>query len=224
MTKTFKIFISKDKNQRKVISLDEPLVLNYCHKMFLKSTHIFWDYNNLNSSYFYNYDVDGRNTKVTFKEGYYSFPSLKKEFENTGQIELEEIPFTGKCKIKSDKKMNLKTLGPILGFASNKEIAANTLIDSENEANINNGLEFVNIRCNAINASRNFLNGKRSDVLIQIPIPTQQTLKGSVSNFFPSEEKEGISLSNGIFNALEFKAEGNNSSSIGNVLLECVIK
>ena len=222
MTKSFKIFISK-KEKRKIILLDEPLVLNNCHKMFVKSTSIFWDYNNLDESYFYNYDVDGNNTKVTFKEGYYNFSSLKKEFENTGEIELEEIPFTGKCKLKTDKKMNLKTLSPILGFSSNKEISANTLTESDSVVNINNGLEYVNIHCNLINASRNFLDGKRSNVFLQIPIPSNQTLKGSVS-FFLSEEIEGIMLSNGIFNTLEFKVEGNNFSSIGNVLLEIVIK
>ena len=77
ISKSFKIFISK-KEKRKIILLDEPLVLNNCHKMFVKSTSIFWDYNNLDESYFYNYDVDGVNTKVTFKEGYYTFSSLKK--------------------------------------------------------------------------------------------------------------------------------------------------
>ena len=224
MTKTFKIFISKKENSKKIISLDEPLVLNHCHKMFLKSATIFWDYNNLDESYFYNYDVDGNNTKVTFKEGYYTFSSLKKEFENTGKIELEEEFETGKCKLKTDKKMNLKTTSPILGFSSNKEIAANTLTTSDTVVNINNGLEFVNIHCNPVNKSRNFLNGKRSNVLCQIPIPSNQTLKGSVSSYIPSEEKEGVMLSNGIFNELEFKVEVNNSSSIGNVLLEFSIK
>ena len=119
--------------------------------------------------------------------------------------------------------MNLKTLSPILGFSSNKEVVANTLTESDSVVNINNGLEYVNIHCNLINASRNFLDGKRSDILCQIPIPSNQTLKRSVS-YFSSEEKEGIMLSNGIFNKMEFKVEGNNSSSIGNVLLEIYIK
>ena len=223
MVKTFKIFISKEENKRKIISLDEPLFLNNCHKMFLKSISIFWDYNNLNSNYFYNYDIDSANTKVAFKEGYYSFSLLKKEFENTGKIELEEIPFTGKCKIKTDKKINLKTLGPILGFPSNKEIAANTFTESDFIVNVNNDLEFIKIYCNLISKSRNFLNGKRSNILCQIPITTKQNLKGSISDFFYSEE-EGVMLNNGIFNQLEFKVEGNNYSSVGKVLLEFSIK
>ena len=94
VTKSFKIFIPK-KEKRKIIELDETLVLNNCHKMFVKSASIFWDYNNLDESYFYNYDVDGVNTKVIFKEGYYNFSSLKKEFENTGKIELEKFLLQG---------------------------------------------------------------------------------------------------------------------------------
>ena len=118
--------------------------------------------------------------------------------------------------------MNLKTLSPILGFSSNKEIAANTLTESDSVVNINNNLEYVNIHCNIINKSRNFVNGKRSNIFLQIPIPSNQTLKGSVTSYISSsEEREGVSLSNGIYNELEFKVEGNNSSSsIGNVLLE----
>ena len=186
MTKIFKVYITKEENK---ISLDKSLVLNHCHKMFVKSASIFWNYNNLDETYFYNYDVDGSNTKVTFKKGYYSFSSLKKEFENIGKIELEEIPSTGKCRITTDKKMNLKTLSPILGFSSNKEIAANTLTESENVVNVNNNLEYVNIHCNIINKSRNFVNGKRSDIFLQIPIPSNQTLKGSVASYISSSEE-----------------------------------
>ena len=59
-------------------------------------------------------------------------------------------------------------------------------------------------------------NGKRSNVLIQIPITTEQTLKGSVSRIYFSNEE-----TNGIYNEVKFKVEGNNSS-IGNVLLEMI--
>ena len=111
--------------------------------MFVKSVTIFWNYNNLDETYFYNYDVDGVNTEVTFKEGYYTFDMFKNLFENIERIELEAETFSGKCKLKTDKKMNLKTLGPILGFTENKEIPANTLTSSEKEVNINNNLEYV---------------------------------------------------------------------------------
>ena len=50
--------------------------------------------------------------------------------------------------------------------------------------NINNNLEYVNISCNMID--------KRSNVLIQIPIESEQTLKGSVSKIYPPKETGGI--------------------------------
>ena len=111
MVKTFKVYITKERTP-----LDEALVLGNCHKIFVKSVTVFLNYNNLDETYFYNYDVDGTNRKVTFKEGYYTFSTLKNLFENIGSIELEEEKYTGKCKLRSDKKINLKTLGPILGF------------------------------------------------------------------------------------------------------------
>ena len=167
--------------------------------------------------------MDTANTKVVFKKGYYTFDTLKKEFENTGKIELEAIESTGKCKLRSDKKMNLKTLGPILGFSENKVISPNTWVTSENKVNINVSLEFVNIYCNLINASRNFTDGKRSNILTQIPIPSDRSLKGSVSTN-TEEDKEGIMLHNGIYNEIEFFVEGNNSKEIGKILLDFYIK
>ena len=220
MSKTFKVFITKETSD---FELDKSLVLTGCRKIIPKSVSIFWNYDNLNETYFFNYDVDGVNTKVTFKKGYYIFDTIKDYIENIGNMKLQEIKSTGKCKLRSDKKTNLKTLGPILGFSSNKVIPANTWVTSENVVNINNNLEFVNISCNLIDKSRNFNNGKRSDVLLQIPIPSNQTLKGSVSQY-SLEEKNGVSLNNGVYNEIEFKVEGNNNSYIGNILFEFCIK
>ena len=182
--------------------------------MFVKSVSVFLNYNNLDQNiHHYTYD----NTKIGFKDGYYTFKILKTELENVGAIELEQVNFSGKCTIKSDKTLNLQTLGPIIGFSENKVIQTDTLTESDNVVNINNNLEYVN-------KSKNFVNGKRSNVLIQVPIESEQTLKGSVSKIYPSEETGGIKLSNGIYNELIFKIEGNNLSVVGNVLLEIIIK
>ena len=47
MTIALKIFITKDENSQKIIPLDEPIILNNCRKMFVKSVSIFLNYNNL---------------------------------------------------------------------------------------------------------------------------------------------------------------------------------
>ena len=222
MTLSLKILIPK--GTEKIIKLDEPIKLCNCSDMFVKSISIFWNYNNLDANiHHYTYN----NTKIGFKDGYYTFNILKTEFENVGKIELEQVNYSGKCKIKSDKTLNLQTLGPIIGFPENKVIQANTATESNNEVNINNNLEYISISCNIIDKSKNFVNGKRSDVLIQVPITTEQTLKGSASKFCMTESEGsagGVKLLNGIYNELVFKVEGNNhTSAIGDVLLEIKI-
>ena len=190
MTISLKIFISKNENFEKTITLDDPIILNSCSEMFVKSTSIFWNYDNLNKNFHYTYNTKGANTKINFKDGYYTFNILKTEFENVGNIELEQVDYSGKCKIKSDKELNLQTFGPILGFPDNKVISPNTLMESDSAVNINNNLEYVNISCNMIDKSKNFVNGKRSDAFIQILITTEQTLKGSASRIYPSEKNK----------------------------------
>ena len=123
MTIALKIFISKNENSEKIIPLDEPIILNSCHEMpatmFVKSVSTFSNYNNLDKNiHHYTYD----NRKIGFKDGYYTFNILKTGLENVGAIELEQIDFSGKCTIKSDKTLNLQSLGPIIGFPENKVI------------------------------------------------------------------------------------------------------
>ena len=90
---------------------------------------------------------------------------------------------------------------------------------------INNNLEYVNISCNLVDTGKNFVNGKRSDIFIQIPIPSDRLIKGTNNiYFFSSEKSEGINLNNGVYNELRFTVWGNNNSDVGNVLLEFNIK
>ena len=187
MTISLKVFIE---NSEKIITLDNPITLNSCSKMFVNAVTIFWNYNNLNQNIHYTYDTKGANTKINLKDGYYTFDQIKTEFENVGDIKLEKVDYSGKCKIQSDKELNLQTFAPILGFPVNKVISPNTLTESDNEVNIDNNLEYVNISCNMIDKSQNFVNGKRSDILIQIPITTHQKLKVVFLEFIPQKEKE----------------------------------
>ena len=79
MTISLKIFIAKNENQEKTIKLDKPITLCNCSDMFVKSISIFWDYNNLNENFHYTYDTKAANTKINFKDGYYTmrYHSLK---------------------------------------------------------------------------------------------------------------------------------------------------
>ena len=89
--------------------------------MIVNGVNIFWGYDNLDKNiHNYIYDVGGANSKVILQDGYHTFNNLKTEFENHGNIELEKIDYNGKCTIKSDKQMNLKTLAPILDSRKTK--------------------------------------------------------------------------------------------------------
>ena len=69
---------------------------------------------------------------------------LKKEIESYGNVTLEANKHNGTCSITSNKAINLKNLGPVLGF--NKDQVINTnMKTSKNELNINNGLEYIEI-------------------------------------------------------------------------------
>ena len=43
MTISLKVFISKNENSEKTITLDDPIMLNSCSEMFVKSISIFWN-------------------------------------------------------------------------------------------------------------------------------------------------------------------------------------
>ena len=226
---SLKIYISKNENKNVLVRLDKPLKLCNCAEMNVKKITIFWDYNNLCANlHYYYYDTTGPNTKIGFKDGYYTFSILQRELKTKG-IELKKIDFSGKCTIKCNKKLNLGTFGPIIGFDKDKIINANTLTESQNEVNINNNFKYINISCDLVDKSKNFFNGKRSDIIIQVPITTQQILKGSVVEIYPFENS--CSLSNGIYNEIKLKFKANQEAAslesdeynIGDILLEIQI-
>ena len=97
---------------------------------------------------------------------------LVKKFKSIGDINLVKASENGKCTIKSDKDMNLKNLGLLLGFTS---------VKSDSMVDINCGLHYISICCDAVDRTKNFDNeGKRSCMITSLPIPMNQTLKGSV--------------------------------------------
>ena len=59
MAISLKIYIPKNENFGKTITLDDPIILNSCSEMLVKSISIFWNYDNLNENYYYTYDTQG---------------------------------------------------------------------------------------------------------------------------------------------------------------------
>ena len=143
--------------------------------------------------------------KKTIEQAYWTFNMLKKDIEGYGTVTLEANEYDGTCSITSDNVINLKNLGPILGFNKDQVIRANTKTKTGGPVNINNGLEFVEVSCNLVKMSDNInTNGKRSDIMSTLPITTTQTLKGNVQHYFDVESR--VPICNGVINRIKFNA------------------
>ena len=163
--------------QSKEIDLDESFkITNEKPYLLVKKATVFWKYNNIPSDL----EITYNNIKKTIKEGYWTFSMLKKEIELYGTVTLEANKYDGTCSITSDNTINMKNLGSILVFDKNQVIRANTKT-SKKEVNINNGLEYIEVSCSLVKMQENIdLNGKKSDVILTLPITSTQILNGSV--------------------------------------------
>ena len=143
---------------------------------------------------------------------------LKKEIESYGNVKLEASKYDRTCSIASDNTINLKNLGSILGFDKNQVINANTKTRSKKEVNVNNGLEYIEISCSLVKMQENInSNGKKSDVILTLPITNIQTLKGSVQHYFDIESR--VQIDKGVINKINF----NVTKNVGKVLLDLYI-
>ena len=84
--------------------------------------------------------------------------------------------------------------------------------------NINNGLEYIEISCSLVNMSENInSDGKKSDLILTLPITSTQTLKGSVQHYFDIESR--VPIDKRVINKIDFKVTKN----VGKVLLDLYI-
>ena len=129
----------------------------------------------------------------------------------------------GTCNIQSDKTLKLRNLGTMLGFDKTATIVANTLTKSPSTVNINRGLYYISICCDAVDRTKNFDNeGKKSCMITSLPITTNETLKGSASHFENIDSR--VSINKGQYNSLNFTVLANNDvKPIGSILLELYI-
>ena len=188
---------------------------------------MYWNYNNINVN---NDFITANGTKVTFEHGYWNFNNLKQKLSEN-DISIEEKTITGKCKITATNTTNFENLGLLLGLHKNTELTPSStlgspspaVIVSPNMVDINHGLIRVDIQCDIIDKFSNInINGQPSDILISIPIPTDKTLKGSLSYY--NNINTSVRISRGTYNSVGFKVFGNNKQYACDVLLELHIK
>ena len=95
-------------------------------------------------------------------------------------------------------------------------------LTSHKKVDINRGFKSLDIKCNIVDKQKNIdSNGGYSDIIASLPIPTDRTLKGSLSHY--SDINSKVKINRGTYNFLEFEALSNVDRYAGNVLLEIYI-
>ena len=95
-------------------------------------------------------------------------------------------------------------------------------LTSHKKVDINRGFKSLDIKCNIVDKQKNIdSNGGYSDIIASLPIPTDRTLKGSLSHYSDIDSK--VKINRGTYNFLEFKALSNIERYAGDVLLEMYI-
>ena len=207
--------------------LRDSLVITEPSEIILDSATMYWNYNNINPK---NNSITVNGTKVTFEHGYWNFNNLKQKLSEN-DISIEEKTITGKCKITATNTTNFENLGLLLGLQKNTELSplvtqnspSPAVMVSPNMVDINHGLRRVDIQCDIIDKFSNInIDGQPSNILTSIPIPTDKTLKGSLSYY--SGINTSVRISRGTYNSVGFKVFGNNKQYACDVFLELHIK
>ena len=129
------------------------------------------------------------------------------------KIALKNNAHDNTCKIYSDKTLNLKKFGPLLGFPLSYTVTPKVWRTSLNAVDINLGLKYVTLDCNSINSARNFnRQSKRSQTLFTFPILPNQNLSSAVSYF--SNIGSTTPINNGIFGSFTFTIDSNIDSTM----------
>ena len=180
---------------------------------------MYWNYNNIDNDLEDFVTVDGN--RVEFKHGYWNFEDIKIELKKEGVTIVKEC-VTGKCVVSVDNGTYFKTLGVLLGLNDYTNMTAGSTITSHNMVDINRGFRSLDIKCNIVDKSKNINDkGEYSNVIASLPIPTDKTLKGTLTHYNDVDSK--VSINRGTYNFLEFKVSSNIERYAGDVLLEMYI-
>ena len=146
---------------------------------------VLWNYDNVTSEKENNYisTFDGKDWKrLTFTDRYYTFNALVKELKKQN-ITLTYDPNSLLSTVETKSALRLRRLEMLLGFDIGMEISAKSSATSTNMININDGLQVISVLCDKINDSKNFFNGKRTQVLWSFCTPSNRSSKGGTSKY-----------------------------------------
>ena len=140
------------------------------------------------------------------------------------KIALKYNTYDNTCKIYSDKTLNLKSFGLLLGFSSSYTVLPKVWKTSSNAVDVNLGLRHVTLNCESINSAKNFdRQGRRSHTLFTFPVLPNQNLSSAVTYF--SNIGSTTPMNNGLFSSLTFTIGSNIDDDVGVIIyFEVIIK
>ena len=208
-------------NNEKELRFDTCIIKPAGSVMTLKNAAVYWNYKNV---------ITGKNdhvmrgtTKIPFEEGYWTFDMIEGKLGKQS-IKLEANEHNNTCKIYSESQnLNLKKFGKLLGFPENEIVNSGTWKTSPSVVDVNKGLRYVNINCNIINTAGNIdTNGHWSYTLATLPIPSDQLLNSTVTQF--KGINSNVKITNGQFNRILFNVDTNIEDKVDmSLLLELYI-
>ncbi len=201
--------------------LEDNLKCETTSTMTLNNATLFWSYKNVRKNL--NDTVTHGSDVITFGEGYWTFDMIQDKFRNN-KIALKYNTYDNTCKIYSDKNLNLKNFGLLLGFSSAFVVLPKVWKNSLNVVDVNLGLRHVTLNCMSVNSAKNFNRyGRRSHTISTFPVLPNQNLSSAVTYF--SNIGSVTPMNNGLFNSLTFTIGSNIDDDVGVIIyFEVIIK
>ena len=195
--------------------LEDNLRCKTTSSITLNNATLFWSYKNVrknvNDTVTYGSDV------IIFDEGYWTFDMIQEKLREK-KILLKFNPYDNTCKIYSDKTLNLKSFGSLLGFSSSYTVLPKAWKTSLSAVDVNLGLRYITLNCEAVNSTKNFnRQGRRNHTLFTFPVLPNQNLGSAVTYF--SNIGSVTPMNNGLFNSLTFTIGSNiNDDDVGVII------
>ena len=201
--------------------LEDNLRCETTSSMTLNNATLFWHYKNVRQNV--NDTVTHGSDTIIFDEGYWTFDMIQDKLRDN-KIALKYNTYDNTCKIYSDKTLNLKSFGLLLGFSSSYTVLPKVWKTSSNAVDVNLGLRHVTLNCESINSAKNFdRQGRRSHTLFTFPVLPNQNLGSAVTYF--SNIGSTTPMSNGLFSSLTFTIGSNIDDDVGVIIyFEVIIK
>ena len=161
----------------------------------------------------------------TINDGYYDFEDLRARLEHD-KLELQMNKYDNTCIIanKNGVTVNLKKLGPLLGFKEDHVLVANTNEASSEPVDVNHGLRYLTVTCDLIDQSKNIdLDGEESDILAFLPITPGTRLNSSC--YVYERENAWRAAKNAVVSEMVFTVNSNISEKVDvNILLDIALE